>query len=185
MQDNHSTWRQVYLKIKQAPEAEHHMLTSKHPAVLIVSRLRSSHYPTEVLRAATAGGSNKCRVCSQQPAETMQHFLLECPAYTHRQLLQQQLARVVEAQPPLHQQYVTAYFTATLASDVQCARLLSRTVPPPPTGETDKQQWTRLWQAIFNALNIFCFDMHHTRLRLMQHHTTASSVSHHPQNAAA
>ena len=152
MAENTSTWRQVYLHIKQTPTTEAHVNTLTHMAAHSIHKLRGHHYPFQEFIACMSQASAACRLCKSHNNEDLAHFLLHCTAYTHRTALSKQNEELIQHSNEIVQQAVTKYFDSTHSPVVQCARLLSRTTPPKPQNQ-DRPAWISMWQKLFTHLD--------------------------------
>jgi hypothetical protein len=153
MTENTSTWRQVYLHIKQTPTTEAHVNTLTHMAAHSIHKLRGHHYPfQEFIASMSQAASATCKLCQSHDNEDQAHFLLHCAAYTHRTSLTKQTEEIIQHSNEIVQQAVTKYFDNTHSSIIQCARLLSRTTPPKPQNQ-DRPAWLSMWQKIFAHLD--------------------------------
>jgi hypothetical protein len=123
-----------------------------HHATITIHKLRSSHFPFQRHLGGINNTDTTCTLC-HAAEEDVAHFLLRCAAYKHRTALHKQIHHVKRHYNVQWQQEVDEYFDTSLPDIQQCAHLLSRTLPTPPTPNIPHNMWQAMWHTIFNKLD--------------------------------
>jgi hypothetical protein len=151
MQRHEATWSTIYMMFKQQPSMEPYMMSLVHPVTTSLHKLRSCHFPLQRYVGRINDTGTACKLC-HAAEEDIPHFLLHCTAYRRRGALRKQIDHVKQHYTVQYQQQVDTYFNNDLPDTQQCAHLLSRTLPTPPTPQY-RTLWQAMWYTIFHKLD--------------------------------